>query len=180
MTEHSYFIGEKVFLRPMEPEDLEYIYAMENDPAHWVVSNFTVPYSRYAIKKYLEDSQCDIYTDKQLRMMIVLEQTKEVVGIVDITDFAPLHSRAEVGIVIEKKHRSAGYATTALKLICEYAFSFLHIKQLSAHIATDNDACVRLFTSCGFERCGLLKKWVRVGSIYKDVVLMQRINNDGE
>ncbi len=175
---YNYFIGEEILLRAIEPEDLEYIYAMENEPAHWEVSNFTVPYSRYAIKRFIETSQYDIYADKQLRMMIVLKQTEETVGMIDITDFVPLHSRAEIGVVIKREYRNAGYAGAALKMLCKYTFDFLSLKQLTAHIATDNEASLRLFNSCGFKQCGLLKEWVRVGETFKDVVLMQRIRTD--
>lgn len=40
----SYFEGALVRLRPMEPEDLDLLYRMENDPETWDVSNFSVPY----------------------------------------------------------------------------------------------------------------------------------------
>ena len=37
----SYFCSERVRLRAMEPEDLEVMYAMENDSRTWDVTNFT-------------------------------------------------------------------------------------------------------------------------------------------
>ena len=68
---HIYFVNERIRLRAMEPEDLELICEMENDPQQWDISNFTVPYSRYVMKQYMENSQCDMFSDKQLRMMVV-------------------------------------------------------------------------------------------------------------
>ena len=67
----SYFCSERVRLRAMEPEDLEVMYAMENDSQTWDVTNFTVPYSRFVLKQYIENSECDMFADRQLRMMIV-------------------------------------------------------------------------------------------------------------
>ena len=136
---HSYFINDRIRLRAMEPEDLELIYEMENDPQQWDISNFTVPYSRYVMKQYLENSQCDMFADKQLRMMIVRLEDGVAIGTIDITDFAPIHARGEVGIVIRKEFRGAGYAKDALTLLCEYAFDFLYLKQLIVHVATDNE-----------------------------------------
>lgn len=49
----SYFCSERVRLRAMEPEDLEVMYAMENDSQTWDVTNFTVPYSRFVLKQYI-------------------------------------------------------------------------------------------------------------------------------
>lgn len=171
----SYFMGKHIRLRAMEPEDLEVMYAMENDPQTWDVTNFTVPYSRFTLKQYIENSQCDMFADRQLRMMIVRCEDDVVVGTIDITDFVPLHARGEVGIAIRKEFQGNGYAKEALELLCEYAFGFLYMKQLIAHIATDNEASIQLFTLCGFASCGLLKEWWCVGGCFKDVVLLQRL-----
>lgn len=173
----SYFIGKQVRLRAMEPEDLEVLYVMENDSQTWDVTNFSVPYSRYVLKQYMENSQCDMFADRQLRMMVVRCEDDVVVGTIDITDFAPLHSRGEVGIAIRREYRGKGYAKEALELLCEYTLGFLYMKQLTVHIATDNEASIQLFKSCGFVSCGVIKEWWCVGGCFKDVILLQRIRN---
>lgn len=172
---HTYFINDRIRLRAMEPEDLELICEMENDPEQWDISNFTVPYSRYALKQYMENSECDVFADRQLRMMIIRLEDGEALGTIDICDFSPLHARGEVGIMVRKEFRGSGYAKDALKLLCEYAFGFLYLRQLVAHIAADNEASMRLFTSSGFVQCGLLKDWLFVEGKYKDVALLQRL-----
>ena len=159
----------------VEPEDLETMYAMENDPQTWDVTNFSVPYSKYVLKQYMENSQCDMFADRQLRMMIVRCEDNAVVGTIDITDFAPMHSRGEVGIAVRREYQGKGYASDALRLLCDYAFGFLFLKQLIVHVAADNEVSLRLFGSMGFVRCGLLKEWWFVGGKFKDVILMQRI-----
>lgn len=172
---HSYLLNDRVHLRAIEPEDLDVICEMENDPGQWDISNFTVPYSRYVIKQYIENSQCDMFADKQLRMMIVRLEDDVVVGFIDITDFVPMHARGEVGIVIRKNFRGEGYAKDALMLLCDYAFDFLYLKQLIAHVAVDNGVSLQLFVSCGFQQCGVLKSWWFIEGEYKDIVLLQRI-----
>lgn len=169
----SYFSSERVRLRAMEPEDLEVMYDMENDSQTWDVTNFTVPYSKFVLKQYIENSECDMFADRQLRMMIVRVEDNAVIGTIDITEFVPMHARGEVGIAIRSGYQGNGYAKEALGLLCDYVFGFLHMKQLIAHITVDNEASLRLFESCGFVRCGLLKEWWRVGREYKDVVLLQ-------
>lgn len=172
----SFLVNDRIYLRAVEPEDLEITYEMENDPSMWDISDFTVPYSRYVVRQYIEGSQCDVFADKQLRLMIVNKSDHSVLGTIDITDFVPLHSRGEVGIAIHRDYRQQGYATDALQLICEYAFEFLFLNQLYAHVAVDNEVCLKLFTSCGFSQCGVLKRWIQVGGCYKDVVLLQYLN----
>lgn len=171
-----FLLNERIRLRAMEPEDLEVMYQIENNPELWEVSSFTVPYSRYALKEYIAHSQNDLYADKQLRLMIVRQTDHSVIGTIDLTDYVPLHGRGAVGIAILKEHRRQGYAAEALQLLCEYAFEFLNLRQLYAHIPADNTPSLELFTSCGFTESGLLIDWLRSENSYKDAVLVQYIN----
>ncbi|MCD8260752.1 MAG: GNAT family N-acetyltransferase [Bacteroides sp.] len=169
--------GEKVFLRPVEPEDLETMYAIENDPQMWDISSFTVPYSRYVLRQYIQETQYDIYCNKQLRLMIVERKSGKVTGTVDLSDFSPLHLRAGVGIALLKEYRGQGYGSETLKLLTEYAFEFLHLKQLYAHIACSNKSSIALFTHSGFLVIATLPAWIRDGTEWEDALLVQIINS---
>ncbi|MCC8186285.1 MAG: GNAT family N-acetyltransferase [Bacteroides sp.] len=169
----SYLTGRQVCLRAMEPEDLAILYEIENDPAMWEVSSFTVPYSRYALKQYISLSQNDVFSDKQLRLMIADRADRRVVGTIDITDFVPLHGRGAVGIAVLAREQGKGYAAEALQLLCEYALGFLRFRQLYAHIPVSNEASLRLFSKAGFVRCGLLREWIYRENRFEDTVLMQ-------
>ena len=50
-----------VKLRAIELSDADIIYKWENDPSVWKLSNTIVPFSRYIIRKYVENSHLDIY-----------------------------------------------------------------------------------------------------------------------
>lgn len=172
----AYLVGSKVRLRAMEPEDLDLLYTMENNPQTWDISNISVPYSRYVLKQYIADANSDMYADQQLRLIIERCVDGEAMGTIDMTDFSPMHSRAEVGVVIRSQYRGYGYATEALQLLIEYAFRFLHLHQLTARVMVNNESSLRLFRSAGFESCGLLREWWRVEDSYVDVELLQLIS----
>ena len=172
----SYLLGEHIFLRAVEPEDLGIMFEMENDPSMWDISSFTVPYSHYVLRQYISNTQYDIFSDKQLRLMIIRQVDNEILGTIDISDFVPLHSHGAIGIAIHHNYRRNGYAAEALKLLCEYAFEFLNIKQLYAYVASDNKPSLNLFTSCGFKESGVLADWLLVNGVYKSVVVFQNIN----
>ena len=87
----SFLMNDRIYLRAVEPEDMDIMYEMENDPSMWDISNFTVPYSRYVLRQYIEGSQCDVFADKQLRLMMVRKSDQCILGTIDITDFVPLH-----------------------------------------------------------------------------------------
>ena len=78
--------GEHIYLRALEPEDLDFIYEVENDTALWHLSHTQTPYSRFLIKQYLENAQQDIFEAKQLRLAIC-DKTSQTIGLIDLFDF---------------------------------------------------------------------------------------------
>jgi diamine N-acetyltransferase len=173
----SFLSNERIILRAMEPEDLEMMYEMENDPSLWEISSFSAPYSRYVLRQYIESTQYDIFADKQLRLIIVRRADDARLGTIDITDFTAIHSRGGIGIAIRGAYRGQGYGNDALQLLCEYAFEFLSIHQLYAHVEATNTQCVQLFTRCGFTKCGILRHWLLIEGQWRDALLLQKINS---
>ena len=98
MMSDRHFQGNGIRLRAPEPEDLEVMFRFENATDVWEMSNTTGPYSRFQLKQYIEQTQNDLFADRQLRLMIE-NGNRQVVGIVDLCSFDPLHNRAEVGIM---------------------------------------------------------------------------------
>lgn len=172
MNNKEYLKRDGLWLRAPEPEDLACMYLFENTPSLWEVSNATGPYSRFYLKQYIEENRNDLYTDRQLRLMI--ERKGVMVGIIDLCNFDPFHNRAEVGIVIAEEHRRKGIGKLALQLLTDYCFEYLGIHQLYAYIDVTNDACFQLFSQCCFKECAYLKDWMRTGSEYRDVKMVQR------
>ena len=160
-----------VRLRAIEPEDLELMYGLENDESLWDVGSTNVPYSRFFIHEYIKQTTGDIYTDKQLRLMI--EAGQQVVGIIDLMSYDPRHNRAEVGVVIQQPFRHLGYATEALQQLTDYALHVLHIHQLYAYISAENEYSLQLFRKAGFRQTAVLKDWLCHGDTYSDVCFMQ-------
>ncbi|SFK33767.1 GNAT family N-acetyltransferase [Proteiniphilum acetatigenes] len=162
-------------LRAPEPEDLDLLYAWENDTAIWQNGASIVPFSRYSIKQYLIDYKHDIYVDKQLRLMVTLRETDECIGTVDLYDFDPFHRRAGVGILIDCKHRRKGYAVQALMLLEEYAFRFLNLRQLYAIIPEKNNSSIGLFAKTGYRQTGLLEEWLSSEDSFYHALIMQKL-----
>jgi diamine N-acetyltransferase len=168
--------GKNIYLRALEPEDLDFIYALENNESIWEVSNTQTPYSRFLIRQYLENAHQDIYEAKQLRLAICRNETAETLGLIDIFDFDPKNNRAGVGILIgSQAYRSKGIGSEALELVIKYSFQQLQVHQLYANIGSDNEISLQLFTKFGFQKIGIKKDWNKVNNDYKDELLFQLI-----
>ncbi len=169
--------GENIYLRALEPNDLEFVYAVENDESIWNVSNTQTPYSRFLIRQYLENAHQDIYEAKQLRLAICKEQDFPAIGLIDLFDFDPKNNRAGIGILIlnlDKRNNRVG--SEALELLLNYAFTHLNLHQLYANIDIENEISIALFTKFGFQKIGVKKQWNLVNGNYNDEALFQLIN----
>lgn len=165
-----------VRLRAPEPEDLDLLYKWENESSLWQYGASITPYSRFTLKQYLIDSKHDLYSDKQLRLMVVIKESGEVAGSVDMYDFDPFHLRAGVGILIYEKFRKQGIALQALSILEEYVFNFLNLKQLYAFIPEKNIGSEKLFDKAGYLAAGRLAEWLSEGESFENVIVMQKIN----
>jgi len=169
--------GDNIYLRALEPEDLEFVYAIENDEVIWEVSNTQTPYSKFLIRQYLENAHQDIYEAKQLRLAICKNDSDTAIGLIDLFDFDPRNKRAGIGIVIQsQEERSKGFGKEALELLIDFSFTQLQLHQLFANIGVDNDSSLNLFATFGFQKIGIKKDWLYINNSFKDEAIFQLLN----
>lgn len=172
----SYLNNGIIELRAAEPYDLEFIYALENDPTMWDDgADTTPPLSKRVIADFLMESTGDIFTDRRMRLIIVDIASQQAVGCVDLFDFDPVNRRAGVGIAVVAEHRRHGVAAASLELVCDYCRHRLGMHQLWAVTARANEASAALFARAGFRTCGSLRSWLCRGTTYADALLHQRL-----
>lgn len=173
-------------LRALEPEDLDLLYEVENDARFWQFGSTTVPYSRYALRNYLEQAQNDLFADGQVRLVIeaALDGTENdeglrapkwtAVGLADLFNADALHLRAEIGLIVLPAFQGHHYAEKAVRLLCEYA-QRLMLHQVAATIAVSNQQASRLFERLGFTPSARLSDWLRTPDGFVDALVWQKI-----
>lgn len=163
-----------IALRALEPNDAKVLYLWENDTRLWNVGCATAPFSLTQLKEYIATYDADIYSARQLRLMIVDLATNAPIGTADIYDFDPVNSRAGVGILIDDEHRGLGLGTRAVTLLERYCHLRLSLHQLWAVVPQQNLPCRSMFEACGYSISARLHSWLRQGDIYTDAYLYQR------
>src|SRR5690554_4199577 len=155
--------GDHIFLRALEPDDLDFLYQLENDPEIWEISGTTAPYSKYVLQKYLDNAHNDIYEAKQLRLCIC-DLDEKVVGLIDLFDFDPKNLRTGMGIIVSDEiNRNQGMGSEAVALLSDYVFSILGLRQIYVNVLEENKASIHLFTKLGFKEVGVKKDWIYSG-----------------
>jgi len=172
-----FLFGKKIFLRALEPSDVELLYQWENDPKIWKISQTLTPYSKYTLKQFVDSAKEDIFSSKQVRFMINLLHTKQTVGILDVFDIDFVNSRAGIGILIDNNFRNQDIGAEAIELAIHYLFNTLLFHQIYCNVLNNNSISLKLFEKCGFSVSGIKKDWTKTQNGFEDVVFLQRINN---
>ncbi|MCF8364523.1 MAG: GNAT family N-acetyltransferase [Bacteroidales bacterium] len=165
-----------ITLRALEPRDVELIFRWENDPAIWRVSQTLVPFSRFDIEQYVLNADKDIFSARQVRLMIDKNVDGSTVGAIDLFDFDPMNKRLGLGILIEEKQRNQGFAAEALGLLIEYVFKTLMAHQIYVNIHPENVKSIRLFERKNFQLTGRKKDWLLIENRWTDELMYQLIN----
>jgi len=169
--------NELIFLRALEADDLDFLYALENETALWAVADAVTPVSRHTLRQYLDNAAADFHEVRQLRLVICVLADQRAVGTIDLFDFEPRHQRAGVGIGLLPNEQKQGYGQAALTCLVNYARQTLHLHQLHCSIGADNQASQHLFERLGFQLVGVRKQWLRAATGWQDVREYQLLLN---
>jgi len=168
-------------LRALEPEDLELLYAIENDTQFWRFGTTTVPYSRYALRSFIEQTQNDLFADGQVRLVVEVNSDKNekgnnwtAVGLADLFNADALHMRAEIGLIILPEYQGCHFGEAAVRKLCDYARELM-LHQITATIAVTNTKANSLFERLGFTSSARLSDWLRTNDGFVDAVIWQLI-----
>ncbi len=172
-------LGKNINLRALEPEDLDFLFSVENNESFWEISSTQVPFSKYILQKYIENAHQDIYEAKQYRF-VICDSKNIPIGMIDLFDFSPQHQRIGVGLLITSEHQSKGYGAEALELVIDYTFTYLNVHQIFANISSTNTKSISLFEKFNFKEVGIKKDWIYSNNTFKDEILYQLIKNSNE
>jgi len=168
--------GPHISIRALEPSDVGLLYEWENNSSIWAVSYTQIPFSKFILEEFINTAYQDIYTSKQLRLMIQDNSSKITIGILDLFEFDPQHARCGLGIYVHEEYRKKGAAQEAIDLAKKYCSETLLLKQVYALVNASNEASLALFQKAGFEKSGLKKAWTRSAlNRYEDVWFLQFI-----
>jgi diamine N-acetyltransferase len=167
--------GEHIYIRALEPKDIEVLYKWENNPAIWRVSSTLAPFSKFVLEQYLVNAHEDIFITKQIRLLICLKDNTPI-GTIELFDLDIHNSRVGVGIMIDESLENKGYATESLKTLCTYCFEVLLVKQIYCNISSSNEKSLHLFKKLSFTEVGLKKQWNKIAqNTFEDEWILQLI-----
>lgn len=147
--------GEKVLLRAVEKEDLEFLRKMINDPEmERAVVGWSFPISKIEQEKWFENQ---IQNKNNIRYII--EVDKKSIGLATITNIDWKNRKACHGVkLFSNEVKGKGYGTDTVNTIMKYAFEELQLNKLYSTILEYNIPSLNLYKKCGWHVDGILRE----------------------
>jgi RimJ/RimL family protein N-acetyltransferase len=157
--------SDRLLLRPFEPNDLVPLLAMQSRPdvVRWL---YHEPRDEAQALELLEKKVASTeFRDDggSIDFAVVLKQTGEVVGDVDLYLTSAEHRQGEIGFVFHPDHQGHGYATEAGRLLLDLAFREYGLHRVVGRLESRNTASARVLERLGMRREADLveNEWVK-------------------
>lgn len=169
-------VGEKVYLRAMELEDMELYRSMVNDED---ISKMVVGWSFPVSKKEQIDWYNRVVSDSNKRFTICLKENDQPVGMVTLTNIDLVNRSAFHGIKLHSScPKGKGIGTDAVMTLMNYAFNKLNLNRLDGEWIVYNTASKKMYEKCGWREEGIKKKAVYRDGEYHDLAICGILKED--
>jgi len=110
---------------------------------------------------------------------IVENSSKSLVGLIGLHRIDHYNGTAELGYFLGPEHWGRGYATEAVSLAADYAFSWLRLRKLYARVFETNLASIRVLEKNGFRLAGRLRRHQYVpGEGFVDLLFYEKFSKN--
>ncbi len=167
----NYWEGEKIRLRGLELEDLDFFYNwnLETETQRnlaWIWFPSTKESQKEWIKKEsLNKGENDEY------FLVIEEKEGKQVGSINSNTVSKIDGSFRYGIAIIESARKKGYAREAIRIFLNYYFNELRYNKVNAAVFEYNESSNILHKKMGFVKEGQLRKVKFTNGKYWDMIL---------
>ncbi len=113
--------------------------------------------------------------EKEKVFSIIENSSKSFVGLIGLHKIDRYNEHAELGYFVGPEYWGHGFATEAVGLALEYAFIWLKLGKIYAHVFETNLPSIRVLEKNGFQLAGRLRRHQYVpGEGFVDVLIYER------
>lgn len=165
--------GDLIRLRAFENGDLLWALAYNNDYQimRGAMSGMLLPSNDNDEAQFM--AQQSSYSRDKYQFAIETLAEKHFLGQCGFTQVDWKNRVAELGIIIgNQKDQGKGYGADAVKTLCRFGFQEMNLHKIKASVFDFNQAALKCYEKCGFQREGCLKQELYREGAYHDVILL--------
>jgi [ribosomal protein S5]-alanine N-acetyltransferase len=162
----------RLLLRRMRLDDAEAMFAYASDPE-------VTRYVLFETHRTVEDSETFLRLAVEGYERgdfggwgVVLKDSGAFVGTCGVdVNYAPEHTRAELGYVLSRDHWGRGLMTEAVRAVIRFSFRRMELNRIQARCIAENTASARVMEKAGMTYEGTLRESEFIKGAYRDMKL---------
>jgi RimJ/RimL family protein N-acetyltransferase len=171
-------IGDRVYLRPLEPADAEPFAAALTHEPETSFERGRFPTSPLALEHWIEAVYKKPMPD-EVAFAVCLRGTDELIGSVGIDHLDWINRTGETGsYLFGPTYRGRGYGTEAKHLLLEYCFDRLQLHAICSHVWEPNARSAAALAKQGYRPAGRLKWDDLKDGVYRDVLVFDLLRDE--
>lgn len=167
---NPFLIGSKIYLRPLDLEDIAALTAWLNDPEvtrQLRIYRPLTPMAEEAFLRKLGESESDMV------LGIMAREPEQFIGVTGLHQLDARNRHVQFGITVgEKSAWGKGYGTEATRLMVRYAFDTLNLHRVWLHVYEGNERALHVYQKVGFRIEGRLRQSFFRDGRYWDTLTM--------
>jgi len=170
-------LGKRLYLSPVNPEDVELYTKWVNDREVTLLmalhaSVIGLPQERQFLEGCAGGGDGHHFT-------IVLHDGDLPIGSICLLGLNPVDRTAELGIFIgETEYREKGYGAEAIRLLLGFGFHTLGLHNIVLYTSAENLRAIACYKKCGFRECGRRRESLFRGGCLVDCVSMDILDRE--
>ena len=167
--------NDEIVLRPWQADDLEAVVAAVQDPEIPRWTRVPEPYDRSDGRAFLEASARG-WREGHSAGFAIVDPEGVVLGSIGVRFHEA--GAASIGYWIAREARGRGIATTALRLVSGWVLGDLAVERLELVTEPANVRSQRVAEKAGFQREGVLRRYLDVKGERRDCVMFSLLRED--
>ncbi|MEC3884771.1 GNAT family protein [Halobacillus sp. HZG1] len=168
---------ERVYLRPLEQEDLGLFYtkALWDREGRRLTGTQAV-FSRQGVQNWFDRIALD---DLRIDLVICLQETDQIIGDIAMLDIDYQNRKSVVRIsIFDKNNWGQGYGTASLSLLIRYGFEMLNMNRIGLDVFSFNERAWKCYQKLGFREEGRLREDLFYDGKYHDSIVMSILKRE--
>lgn len=167
---------ERLVLREILPSDVEAIYSIFSNEGVTKYYGLNTFKKMEQAEKLIQAFTSNFQSEKGIRWGIERKGVPGLIGTVGFNSWSKAHRRAEVGYEIHPDFWRNGYASEAVAEIVEHGFQEMELTRIGAIVFVENNGSSQLLMKHGFEKEGILRKYMYQNNEAFDVIMLAKFN----
>ncbi len=174
---HNYIFldTERIFLRPLETEDIgdKYLEGINSQELDIYTEHAQFPQNTCSLMEYAKNK----WNSNDVWLGIFLKADKVHIGNIELSDIDFIHRKAKFQIILWAEQKK-GHAFEAGKVLIDFAFGKFNLNRIELGVNENNLSAVNLYKKLGFQQEGLLREAFLRNDKKSNIISMGLLKND--